>query len=367
MKIAFLGDIALFGKFSVGNKDVFNYFYDVSTKLNEFDYVIGNLETPLYNGNRTYGAKSANIKADERNIELLKYLNINVVNLANNHIYDYGIDGFKKTRYLLDKYGIGYFGVNNIQHRIVNYEEGVKLAFNGFCCYSTNGVGYLTNGILDGVNELNAFRVEKIMLKNHRDGYLNIASFHAGEEHVNYPNYDHIIMARKLAQKVPYVYYGHHPHVMQGMEKIGESLIAYSLGNFCFDDVYIDISNGPLIKQSVENRKSFILSLDITNNKVSNYGIIPIFSGDTMFEVGKDSTIKEEIDKYSGYLYYDKKRYIRERTTLRNDYIARRKSARNLEWYLRRMKINTLIMLINAIKNWNKYKKMVQMYSYEDE
>ena len=40
----------------------------------------------------------------------------------------------------------------------------------------------------------------------------------------------------------------HHPHVAQGIEMHKSSLIAYSLGNFCFDDVYTSVSKAPLVK-----------------------------------------------------------------------------------------------------------------------
>lgn len=48
MKIALLGDIALFGKYDVNkNSDVYLYFEEVAKLLGKFDYVIGNLETPF--------------------------------------------------------------------------------------------------------------------------------------------------------------------------------------------------------------------------------------------------------------------------------------------------------------------------------
>ena len=91
MKIALLGDIAFFGRFSIeNNKDVYQYFEKVSEYLSSFDYVIGNLETPMCNIERPVGAKSAHIKSSPENANLLKYLGICAVNLANNHIFDFG-------------------------------------------------------------------------------------------------------------------------------------------------------------------------------------------------------------------------------------------------------------------------------------
>ena len=162
-----------------------------------------------------------------------------------------------------------------------------------------------------GVNVLNGFDVEKLLLKYNCQGYLNIASIHAGQEHVNYPNYDHIKMARKLATKVPYIYYGHHPHVIQGIEEVEQSIIAYSLGNFCFDDVYTDDKENPLIRQTENNKKSFILSLEIEGNLLISHKIIPIMASEKKLEIFSDN-INEEIMNYSSKLKMCEESYKRD-------------------------------------------------------
>lgn len=60
MKIALLGDIALFGRMSMTeNEELHDYFLDISDYLSCFDYVVGNLETPFSIAKKTNGAKSA--------------------------------------------------------------------------------------------------------------------------------------------------------------------------------------------------------------------------------------------------------------------------------------------------------------------
>jgi len=71
MKIALLGDIAFYGKYSVKNNKIYNYFRDVAEKLKEFDYVIGNLEAPFCSSCKPYGCKSAHINAEEANINYI--------------------------------------------------------------------------------------------------------------------------------------------------------------------------------------------------------------------------------------------------------------------------------------------------------
>ncbi|MGE7664897.1 CapA family protein [Ureibacillus composti] len=360
MKIALLGDIAFYGKFSVNNNDIFDYFSEVAENLKQYDYVIGNLETPLYDYDNHFGHKSAYIKSDTKNIDLLKYLNINIVNLSNNHIFDYGISGYNSTKKALQENGIHYFGIENKKHFI--NESNNKIALSGYCCYSTNGLGYYNKKTKIGVNILNGFEIENDLIESRNNGYLNITSFHCGQEHVNYPNYDHIKMARKLASKVPYVFYGHHPHVMQGIEKENDSLIAYSLGNFCFDDVYTNKSKEPLIKQTKENKKSFILVLQIENNKILNYETIPLFADEDKMNIGVNLDIVEDLDRYSSYLKLDESEYIFKRQELINNYLNNRKAKRDLYWYIKRLNFKSIGIIKDLYENKKKYEQYVKEY-----
>jgi len=56
------------------------YFEDVARLLGKFDYVIGNLETPFTQKNSSMVCKSAHIKTDYSDVDLLKHLNIGIVN-----------------------------------------------------------------------------------------------------------------------------------------------------------------------------------------------------------------------------------------------------------------------------------------------
>lgn len=364
MKIALLGDTAFYGKYSVKNKIVYDYFSDVAAKLKGYDYVICNLETPFCSSDcEPFGSKSAYIHSEEDNVKLLSFLNINVVSLANNHMYDFGFKGYENTKRILSENQIEYFGIENKQIKIE--KDGSKIALSGYCCYSTNGVGYFDPKKKVGVNVLDAFQVEKIMIENDNNGYLNIVSIHAGQEHVNYPNFDHVEMARKFSRKVPYIYYGHHPHVIQGIEEINDSLIAYSLGNFCFDDVYTKKSKEPLIKQSENNKKSIIIGLEIIQNKLVNYEIIPLYAGERKLEIKSNNDEIEEINEYSSSLKLNKDSYKRLRNILIAKYINERKSKRDLNWYLKRLNMTSIGIILKAKQNRLLYDKCVVEYSID--
>lgn len=353
MKIALLGDAAFYGKFCLIDGSPKLYLEKTSALLRTFDYVVLNLETPFALSNaKQYGSKSAYIKSNPVNVDLLKYLGVNAVCLANNHMFDFGYESYELTKKILTDNGIHYFGVENKDLKIDVL--GNKIAFSGYCCYSTNPI----NASMKGVNVLDYQVVERKLKEDQSMRFASILSIHAGQEHVNYPNYDHIEMARKLSNISPFVYYGHHPHVLQGLEEYNESLFAYSLGNFCFDDVYTDKSSNPLVKMSDNNKESAILSIEFQDSKLTGYEIIPLYDAQVTDEE-QEKQLLQKITEYSNQLQEDKKVYIEKRAYLLNTYIQSRKSKRDFNWYLKRLNINSVKMIINSYQNNKKYRESI--------
>ena len=360
MKIALLGDIALFGNMSISkNRDWKAYFSEVEQVLAGMDYVVGNLETPFSIKKKTNGAKSAYLYSDLENVKILKYLHINAVTLANNHIFDYGKEGYETTKNVLEKNEIEWFGTEGKEFY---YEVGGnKLAFIGFCCYSTNPLQCVPYGQY-GINELDLSKAKEIISKVGHNGYLPIVAVHAGVEHVNYPSLDTVKLAKMLSNICPLIYYGHHPHVVQGIEEYKQSLVAYSLGNFCFDDVYSSASNQPLITLSDNNRSSCILVVEVENSQIVTWQTIPVYIGKQDMEVGRGAT-KEKIEEYTRTIsQMAESEYVAMRNKLISDYIAGRKQNRNLLWYLKRMRPRYYRILKNAKKNKDNYNRCVPQY-----
>lgn len=360
MKIALLGDIALFGHGSIEkNPHAKEYFNDVANHLEKYDYVVGNLESPFSYKKKKHGAKSAYLYSEPVNIEILKWLHIDAVTLANNHIFDYGKEAFELTQKLLNEANIAWFGVNGKDHLIEI--DGNKIAFSGFCCYSSNPIECVRYGQY-GVNELDVENVFDILSQYHSDGYLNICAVHAGIEHVNYPSLDTIKVAKKLSETGNFIYYGHHPHVAQPVQKIGSSLIAYSLGNFCFDDTYTDNSSKPFIELSEDNRRSFILCVTVENNMIEHFEIIPIYIGREKIQLGKGID-KQQLENY---LYkmesISSNDYVQMRKEQRASWVATRKANRNISWLLKRLRLRYAKLVFSVIRNKKKYNKHVRRF-----
>lgn len=364
MKIALLGDIALFGCYSLkNNDDLCNKLSEISEHLHQFDYVIGNLETPFSVKAKRNGAKSAYIYSDTSNISVLKQLNITHVNLANNHMFDFGKEGYNTTIKLLEDADIEHFGTSGKSCFIE--DESSKLALSGFCCYSSNPLEVGKNYGDYGINGLNIGNLKAILASNHRKGYLNLFSIHSGQEHIHYPSVDLIKMARDLSKIAPYIFYGHHPHAIQGQEVYNQSLISYSLGNFCFDDVYNDIDDTPLIRLSQDNRTGLIVEIEICDNKIINYknSIISI-QNDGCIAVRPDTDVVATYSKPLKNALLDSE-YTLQRNRNIQEYLNNRKSKRDFSWYIKRLRYRYFKVLYNAYRNQKQYHNNVSAFLTE--
>lgn len=352
MKIALLGDIALFGRKCVAKNPAFATSLDeVATYLKTHDMVVGNLETPFVDGHRAVGAKSAHVASHMANIALLTRLGVTHVTLANNHIMDYGCDAFALTKRLLDEAGIAYFGVDGREVRLEH--DGNKIALLGFCSYNTNP-NKDSCGAEGGINISDPAVIADRLNDTRAAGYLGILAAHSGQEHVHMPGRDDITFTRSLAGQGDYVYYGHHPHVVQGYEQISGAHIFYSLGNFVFDDVYTSKSPEPLIKMSEANKTGLIVSLEVTNSKVTGQDFIPIYNGDKGFALGEDVEGFSMVP-YNDFLDLPAAEYDALRKSRIDTFIEGRKAKRDLAWYLARMRPASALMILNARRNAKQY------------
>lgn len=359
LKLALLGDIGLIGKYSNEDKK-FNeerIFSEVKEVLSNADIVVGNLESPLTNEKIKSGVKSVHIKTDPIDVHTLQYLGVDYLNLANNHIYDYGRKGVVETIQVLEENRIGYFGFNG--KKVYIEKNGARLAINGYCCYSTNPIGLGKNNI----NPLEPVKIEEELKANKNEGYLSILSMHFGEEHIAYPNIDHIKVARKLSTITPYVLHGHHPHVLQGIEESEESLLIYSLGNFCFDHDYTArLRSIAENNTKPENLRTAIVLIDVENNKITNWDVIPFQVVEGILRKDDSGAILKDINQWSRALTNEEKVYKNRRSNELRKVKKIQVKKRDFLWYKKRMNLRTLRLMINNYRNKVGYKKNIKRY-----
>jgi len=231
-------------------------FQHVGAALRGADICFGNLEAPLSMdiGNKP---KDLCFVGDASAVACLKEAGFNLLSVANNHIMEHGATIYRETLDILDACGIDYCGYKASNPTILRVDDW-KLAFFGYS---------FVDPVLNG--ELFARGSYASMLQEIREFAkwtdLILVSLHWGMEYMEYPSYSQVQFARKLVQNGAHIILGHHPHVVQGVERYRDGLIAYSLGNFVFDMLW-----------SEETRRSFILKIEVPKSGKIDYEIVPV-------------------------------------------------------------------------------------------
>lgn len=196
-------------------------FQNVSSILQLNDFNLANLESPLINNCPEGKTGTFTFCGDAKFIPYLKE-NKFIFNLANNHIFNYGQDGFIQTKNYLNQNQIDYFYSHNFDTEFLKKEiNGISFGFLGF--------DYITNPKLDS-NQI----ISTVKKYNDQVDWL-IVSLHWGNEYLVKPELWIIELAHNLIDAGADIIHGHHPHVLQSTEIYKDKPIFYSLGNFIFD------------------------------------------------------------------------------------------------------------------------------------
>ena len=265
--IALMGDIAATGLIS---EDLLNNparYKEPSDLLNKMDLAIANLEVPVKAGQEFNEFKDKYHFADiEATRQVLNLLNIGMVSLANNHVYDLKMAGLKATIELLDSMGVKHTGAGWKGEHIEPVLVQLKNKKIAFLAYVDEG----TNPKTENFKELylNYYTLEKVILdvKKIKDKVdFVIVSVHWGVDYSFYPTRTQVEMARKLASEGVDILMGHHPHTLQPFEQIDDKVIFYSLGGLTFGDYRKNDSFGSLFRKT---KKSVIAEYNLENKSL---------------------------------------------------------------------------------------------------
>jgi len=288
VKISFLGDISLNNKYIDLYKTGVNPFEKISQNITNSDLVIGNLEC-LATGKD--GENELKVPRLGTNVETLNYLtdiNINIVTLAHNHIYDHLESGYVITKEFLksnhiDSIGAG-ISINEASKPIYKEINRLKFCFLNYVTKDTNP--NLPNNVSI---KLNYFDIETAVsdvkeVRSKVDFVIILLHWGGLTENGYYPDLNQPIYAKRLIDIGADLIIGHHSHTMQPFEKYKGKYIFYSLGNFCFDDV---VYKGKMYyKLGNRQKKSIIVNASFFNNDYK-IDLLPIYNNELIIEPKK--------------------------------------------------------------------------------
>jgi poly-gamma-glutamate synthesis protein (capsule biosynthesis protein) len=179
-------------------------------------------------------------RANPSRVNILKEMSVDIVSLANNHTYDYGYDAFVDTLNILQENGIRevgaglnasqaeqvqYYEINGVKIGIVSASRAEKYVITPKATDSNPGVFWMYDDT----------RLKEVVTEANTQCDFLVAYLHWGTEDSEYfENYQHNI-AQELVDCGVDAIIGGHPHIVQGMEFIGDVPVIYSMGDFWFN------------------------------------------------------------------------------------------------------------------------------------
>ncbi|MDP3988938.1 MAG: CapA family protein [bacterium] len=204
--------------------------------LERADITFGNLEGPA--SDRGYDLKNLySFRMSPHALTALQDAGFDVLSVANNHTGDWGRPAFEDTLDRMRRMGVLYVGggVNKtdaIEPRIYT-KNGVSF---GYLAFSDVGPQWLagpdTTSLMLQASDPDH---DQIISRAAKQVDVLTVSYHFGNEYENEPSARQRELAMRAIDSGARIVVGHHPHVIQPVERYGDGLIAYSLGNFVFD------------------------------------------------------------------------------------------------------------------------------------
>ncbi len=222
--------------------------------------------------------KSYTFRADPSRVNILKEMGVDIVSLANNHALDFGPDALLDTFSTLDNAKISYVGAGENMARakapvyITVGDKTIAFVAASRVVFAMDWYATDTTPGMIGTYDPSLF-LESIKEAKQNSDFV-VAFVHWGVERNNYPENYQKVFAQNYIDAGADAVIGCHPHVMQGLEFYKGKPIAYSLGNFWFNQshkesgmvkLYLEPDDGlrvqilPVMNQYV---KTYLLTKD---------------------------------------------------------------------------------------------------------
>lgn len=246
LEITFAGDI-IFGRYRSDN--LFDPipgpgdkpFAEIAEQLRA-DIIVGNLETPLTRDlplKSPIGARYRFGASKEMAAHLVD-AGFTAVSLANNHAFDLRAAGMLDSPVILRELGIIPLGASRTEEPTFRVELVEKNGWRvGFLAVTTrrNAPHFEGTPVLPFLLTTELDDTLAPIIKAARAEHdLVIVYIHWGDEYADDPAAAQRKSAKALIDAGADLVVGHHPHVLQGIERHGPGAIAYSMGNFLFEN-----------------------------------------------------------------------------------------------------------------------------------
>ena len=182
----------------------------------------------------------------------------NLVSLATNHTIDKGEKGVLNSRNYwnqqADVLAAGSYSSFEERDKVVIKEvNGIKYAFLSYTTY-TNGLIVPTGKeYLVNVYDEDLIKEEIARYRDQVD--LLMVAMHWGTEYMTYPTNEQKEISEYLASLGVDLIIGCHPHVIEPIEYIDDTLVIYSLGNFISSQIGVERLTGLMLSLNIKKEE----------------------------------------------------------------------------------------------------------------
>lgn len=256
-------------------------FANVATKLSSADITVGDLETPLSNAYPP-PLHGMVFLAPKMAVRGLTKAGLDIVSLANNHSTNLGSKAFLDTLDVLTQDNIAYTGGGKNEAEAKSYKvltiKGKRFAFIGAnsivgdqaASGSSPGDWHISLAPWGTLNQQEVAELVNKVKEARRSCDIVVVIPHWAQEYTRDPNPQMKYLAHQLVDAGADLIIGTHPHWVQGIETYKDRFIAYSLGNFVFDQEWSEETKQGLILETVFYRGKLI-NVNLLPTKIEDY------------------------------------------------------------------------------------------------
>lgn len=310
--LSFVGDISL-----ADNFDIMPYYdkrgegvYGILSKevvdiMNNADIMVANNEFTISDRGSPLN-KQYTFRASPSRLNIYKEMGVDLVSIANNHIYDYGEEAFQDSLKYLKEYDIPYVGagtnIEEAKRAFYCIAGGYKISFISASRAEKNiitpGATSTSSGIFRCYD--NELLINTIKEEKEKSDYV-ILLIHWGKEDSHELEEVMLKTSKEYVDAGADLVVGSHAHLLQGMEFYKDKLIAYNLGDFIFNR---------------ETKDTGILNVNILNDGSMTYDFIPCIQKDYKTSILSDNDrlrVLNNMNNYSINAIFNTDGSIRER------------------------------------------------------
>ena len=280
--LSFVGDISLadnwyiMPEYDKRKKGVYGILSEETVKImTESAIMVANSEFTVSDRGEKMPGKYYTFRASPKRLPIYNEMGVDLVTLANNHVYDFGKTAFYDMIDSLNEYKIPYIGagknieeakkafyfiLNGYKISFVNATRAEKLILTPEATESEGGVFRC----YDPTNFINVIKAEKEV-----SDYV-IALIHYGKEDSHSLETVQVESSKQYIDAGADVIVGSHAHVLQGIEFYKNKPIIYNLGDFIFNN---------------ETKDTGIFQIKLNKNGKMNYYFIPALEKNEYTEV----------------------------------------------------------------------------------